>query len=202
MQFPDETNTVAETAPEILPWKQISSQIVLDIPPWMKVHEDTIRLPSGRVIDDYYRIETPDYVIMAVCDAEGRFLLERQYKHGVGSIILTSPSGGIDDGESPLEAAERELLEETGIKAGCWSSAGKFLVDGTRGICTAHFFIANELTQAAHPQRFDIETCATVFLTRDERAAALRDGSISLLADIALYSLVIGPFLSVVQKEL
>ncbi len=202
MQFPDEANTVAETTPEILPWEQISSQIVLDIPPWMKVHEDTIRLPGGRIIDDYYRIETPDYVIMAVCDAEGRFLLERQYKHGVGSIILTSPSGGIDDGESPLEAAERELLEETGIKAGCWSSAGKFLVDGTRGICTAHFFIANELTQAAHPQRFDIETCATVFLTRDELAAALRDGSICLLADIALYSLIIGPFLSVVQKEL
>ena len=188
--------------PEIVPWQQISSRIVLELPPWMKIHEDTIRLPGGRVIDDYYRIETSDYVIMAVCDADGRFLLERQYKHSVGSIILTSAGGGVDPGETPLAAAERELLEETGIKAAHWTSAGKYLVDGTRGIGTAHFFIARELTQAAPPQQCDIETSASVFLTRNELTEALKDGRICLLADIALYSLIFGPFLSAVQKEL
>lgn len=188
--------------PEILPWEQIYSQMVLNIPPWMKVHEDSIRLPGGRIINDYYRIETPDYVIMAVCDAEGRFLLERQYKHGVGAIILTSPSGGIDNGEIPLEAAKRELLEETGIAAKCWTSAGKFFVDGTRGICTAHFFLVRELSWVAKPQHSDIETCDTVFLTRSELTNALQDGRICLLADIALYALVLGPLFADLTKEL
>lgn len=201
MQFLDEKNTVAELKRELVPWKQISSRVILDLPPWMKVQEDSIRLPGGRVIDDYYRIQTPDYVIMAVCDSKGRFLLERQYKYAVNSIILTSPCGGVDNGETPLEAAKRELLEETGIKAERWFSAGNFIVDGTRGICRAHFFIAKELSQPAHPQHSDIETCATVFLSRKELSEAIQNGSICLLPDVALYSMILGPFLDSVQKE-
>ncbi len=200
MQYPDLLIADSGSA-QILPWEQISSRTLIDVPPWMKVHEDTIRLPGGRVIDDYYRIETPDYVIMAVCDDKGRFLLERMYKHGAATIILTSPSGGIDPGEAPLDAARRELLEETGLQAERWTSAGSYLVDGTRGICKAHFFIAQELKQVAQPEQHDIESCATELLTIDEVATAMRDGSICLLPDIALYSLILGPFLSAVQKE-
>nr|WP_321397839.1 NUDIX hydrolase [uncultured Desulfobacter sp.] len=167
----------------------------------MKVREDAIRLPGNRIIDDYYRIQTPDYVLMAVCDSQGRFLLERQYKYAVDSIILTSPSGGIEDGETPLEAAKRELLEETGIIAGRWVSTGSFIVDGTRGLCRAYFFIARELAQAAQPQHCDIETCETVFLTCNEISTAIQDGRICLLPDIALYSLITGPFLAAVEQE-
>lgn len=107
----------AVSSSEIIPWEQINSRVVLDVSPWLKVHEDSLRLPGGWIINDYYRVETPDYVIMAVCDKNGRFLLERQYKNGVGTIILTSASGGIDNCETPLEASKRELLEETGIQA-------------------------------------------------------------------------------------
>ena len=189
-------------SPEIISWEPIDSRVVLDVSPWMKVYEDSLRLPGGRIINDYYRVEMPDYVIMAVCDKEGRFLLERQYKHGTGSVILTSASGAIENGETPLEAAKRELLEETGIKASCWSSAGKFLVDGTRGICTAHFFLAKDLSRAAKPLHSDIETCEVSFLTRGELINALQDGRICLLADIALYSLVLGPLFANMRKDL
>lgn len=183
-------------------WEQISSRTLIDLPPWMKVHEDSIRLPGGREIDDYYRIETPDYVIMAVCDIDGRFLLERQYKHGVGTIVLNSPSGGVEAGESPLQAAQRELLEEAGYSAGCWTSVGKYLVDGTRGICWAHFFVVHDLQMVAAPLQSDIETCELVFMTPDEVSDAIRDGRICLLADIALYSLVMSRFYDAVRERL
>lgn len=189
-------------SPDIIPWESIDSRVVLDVSPWMKVYEDSLRLPGGRIINDYYRVEMADYVIMAVCDAEGRFLLERQYKYGTNSIILTSASGSIENGETPLKAAKRELLEETGILASCWDSVGKFLVDGTRGICNAHFFLAKDLSRVAKPLQSDIEICEVLFLTRDELINAFQDGRICLLADIALYSLVLGPLFTIMRKEL
>lgn len=199
MLFPDKP-PLHVTEPAIVAWKQVSTRTMLDCHPWLKVHEDSICLPGGRNIHDYYRIESPDYVIMAVRDATGRFLLERMYKHGVGSIILTSPSGGIDAHETPLEAAQRELLEETGIEAQQWIPVGSYHIDGTRGICKAHFFIAQELNQVALPEQHDIETCAIELLTIDDIAEAIRDGSICLLPDIALYSLVLGPFKAAMEK--
>lgn len=191
MRCPNDMSII-KTDHAVQAWDQLSSRTLLDLPPWFKVYEDSIRLPSGRVIDDYYRIEAPDYVIMAVCDACGRFMLERQYKHGVGSIILTSPSGAIDEGELPLNAAQRELIEETGYTADHWVSVGSFLVDGTRGICRGHFFLARELSYASIPFHSDIETCEIVFLTGDEIRAAIADGQICLLSDIALYALASG----------
>lgn len=200
MPYPEVVSTVS-VSPTVRAWEQLSSRTLVDVSPWMKVHEDTIRLPGGRVIEDFYRIETPDYVIMAVCDAAGRFLLERQYKHGIGAIILTSPSGGIEPGERPIDAAKRELLEETGYQAERWSFAGRFLVDGTRGICWAYFFIARDISRTCCPQHSDIETCETVFLTPQELVDFISDGSICLLPDITLYSLVLGPLLSGVKRD-
>ena len=89
-----------------------------------------------------------------------------------------------------MNAAQRELLEETGYSAARWASAGTFLVDGTRGICRAHFFVACDLKIAAEPQQSDNETCELVFMTSKDVSAAIQDGRICLLADIALYSLV------------
>ncbi|WP_425545090.1 NUDIX domain-containing protein [Dactylosporangium roseum] len=48
----------------------------------------------------------------------------REYKYAIGRHILRLPSGGVDDVEEPLQAAMRELLEETGMAAATWTSAG------------------------------------------------------------------------------
>lgn len=151
---------------------------------------DHIRLPSGRIINDYYRIEAPDGVIVHATGRDGRILMERHYKQSVGRVILTSPAGGINPGETPLAAAKRELLEETGYAAGQWKYGGAFGIDGTRGICKAHIFLAEDLCIEADPHLDDMENHELVFLSMDEIISAFENMEIVLIPDLAILAMV------------
>ena len=173
-------------------WETVSSRNILDLPPWFSVIEDTVRLPSGRVVEDFYRIEAPDYVLISARLADGSILMERHFTQCLGRVILTYPAGGVEAGETPLEAARRELLEETGFEAAHWTPLGSFLVDGTRGICTAHLFAADQLRHGAEPLKNDMEELELLSMPPAELRAAAAQGRIVLLPDIALLALTLG----------
>lgn len=178
--------------PPPLPWRTLATVRILDLPPWFSVLKDTVRLPSGRIVDDYYRIDAPDYVLIAARRDDGCVLMERHYKQCLGRVILTSPAGGVDQGETPLQAARRELLEETGFEAARWTAAGSFMVDGTRGICKAHLFFAEGLREAETPRTDDMEEFELLFMSPSEIRGAVRAGEIVLLPDIAILSMALG----------
>lgn len=178
--------------PPPLPWRTLATERILDLPPWFSVLKDTLRLPSGRVVDDYYRIAAPDYVLVTARREDGAILMERHYKQCLGRSILTSPAGGVDAGETPLQAARRELLEETGFAASGWTALGSFVVDGTRGICTAHLFLAAGLQLERAPKTDDMEEFELLFLSAAEIRSAVRTGEIALLPDIAILSMTLG----------
>lgn len=180
---------------QLSPWRTLKTTSVVDIPPWLSVLRDEIELPSGRVVPDYYRITTPDYALVCARGDDGRVLMERHYKQCLGKYILTSPAGGVEQDEQPLDAAQRELLEETGYRAGNWQALGAYTVDGTRGICRAHLYLATQLEQISRPLYSDMEELELVLLDRSALAEAVRDGSICLLPDIALLSMVFGSLL-------
>lgn len=80
----------------------------------MKVYQDTVRLPTGEVVDDYTVASLPSGVVIVATDTEGRLITQFEYKYAIDKVILNLPSGGIEDGLPPLEVAAKELLEETG----------------------------------------------------------------------------------------
>jgi 8-oxo-dGTP pyrophosphatase MutT (NUDIX family) len=65
----------------------------------------------------YYRIVNGDGVILGVLDCDDQFVLVRQFRPNLGYKTLEFPAGGMEDDETPLEAAKRELIEETGVTA-------------------------------------------------------------------------------------
>ena len=83
----------------------------------MVLRADRCETADGVVVDPYYVQEPPDWVQIVAFDRRDRILLNRQYRHGAGVISTELPCGKIEAGEAPVEAARRELLEETGCVA-------------------------------------------------------------------------------------
>ena len=92
------------------------------------VTTDDVLEPTGvRVRRDVVR-HSGSVVVLAVEDSTGdpRVLLERQYRHAAGQFLYELPAGRIDEGENEVQAAKRELLEETGYRARKWKRILRF----------------------------------------------------------------------------
>ncbi len=174
-------------------WELLSREEVFHAPPWLRVLVDRVRLPSGRIVEDYYRVEAPDFVLVCAFRDDGAVLLERQFKQAAGKILYCLPAGCIETGESPADAARRELLEETGYAAAGLDPCGTFLVDGNRGIGTGHFFIARGIRKVSEPHDDDMEVPDIHFLHSREIWEKVRACEISSMGSLALLMMATHP---------
>jgi len=84
--------------------------------PWATLRADRCQMPDGRIVDEYYVLEYPNWVNAVAITEEGKVLMVRQYRHAAGVVSLEIPGGVIDGDEQPEDAMRRELLEETGYR--------------------------------------------------------------------------------------
>ncbi|MCP5261830.1 MAG: NUDIX hydrolase [Rhodoferax sp.] len=94
---------------------------------FLRVLRDTVRLPDGGEATREYVLHPGAVVIVPLltgADGELRVVLERQYRHPIGQVILEFPAGKRDGQEDLLLCARRELREETGYRAREWAHAG------------------------------------------------------------------------------
>lgn len=101
-------------------WTVLSSEYLCKRP-WLTVRKDSLRLPNGVVMNDYYVLEYPAWVNVIAVTKDGKFVMVEQYRHGLGEVFTELVAGVVDAGEHPLEAAKRELAEETGYGGGKWT---------------------------------------------------------------------------------
>jgi len=123
-------------------WQTKHERIVYQNP-WIKVREDDVVFPNGD--EGIYGVVTMADTVAVAARRDHSFCLVRQYRYTVGKDSWEFPSGHIRADETPLGAAKRELQEEAGLEASCWTDLG--FVHPALGILntTRHFFLAEDL---------------------------------------------------------
>lgn len=172
-------------------WRTLESRTVLERGPWLSVEERRVELPDGRVIDDWSWIVLPSYVTMVVVTTDRRVLSFRQLKYAVQEETLAPVAGYMEEGEDPLTAAERELLEETGYVAESWRDLGTYVVDANRGSGVAHLFLGTGARQVTQPDADDLEEQELITISIDELRFLVTQGSIKVLSWVAAAALAL-----------
>lgn len=101
---------------------KVSSEVVFK-GKLLEVRSDRVKLPNHGTGTREFVVHPGAVLIVPVLD-DGRFVLERQFRYPVGRVMLEFPAGKIDEGETPLTTAQRELREEAGYTAATWKPLG------------------------------------------------------------------------------
>ena len=145
-------------------WRVAHSRVVLDRAPWLRVTEQRVELLGGGAIDGYLLVEERDVVFAFAITEDGYVPFVEQYKHGTGEPMWSLPAGYLDDDDpSPMEAAQRELAEETGYAGGGWTHLGSFVVNLNRWHNRYHYYLAQSVRLTGE-QHLDPTEAITVHL--------------------------------------
>ena len=146
--------------------------------PWLTVRRDRVLLPTGAVNDEYYVLEYPTWVNVIAIDREGRFVMVEQYRHGLQEVFTELVAGVAEEGEAPLEAAQRELLEETGYAGGTWRLNTVLSANPGSQNNLSYSFIATGVERVAEQHLDEMEDVAVQLLSRDEVLQLLRSDTL------------------------
>jgi len=156
-------------------WEILESEYVVK-DRWIGLRADTCRTSHGHVLDPYYVLEYSDWVHVVAFDADFRVLLVRLYRHGVGEFTTEIPSGRIDEGETPIETAKRELLEETGHASDRIIHLGGLTPNAATHTNRSHPLVAYDCRKIAEPNPAGEEEIETLWVEAEELLKWIDDG--------------------------
>jgi 8-oxo-dGDP phosphatase len=159
--------------------------------PWMTVREDVVRRPDGGE-GLYGVVDKPDYALVVALDGD-RVAMVEQYRYPLRLRRWEFPQGTAPDRAEmgPEELAARELREETGLRAACWTYLG--LLDVAPGLSSqrGRAYLATELTSGT-PAREDTEADMRFdWVTRADFERRARAGEITDAQTLAAYALLL-----------
>ncbi len=169
------------------PWRTLSSRQVLNTP-YLRIRSEKVELPGGTILDDYYIIENRGWVGIVPLTADGRFLINKQYKHGIGMEVLEFPAGGIDpDEDDPLLTAHRELMEETGysVDTADIEPLAQALVNPTGAVTRAWWFLARNIRKTGSQKVDPAEVIENRLVTPTELLALIHSGQFAVSSQVA-----------------
>lgn len=164
------------TSSELQPWTVSESRHVVTSP-WMNLRADVCETADGVKLDPFYVMEAPDWVHIVPFDSDDRLLVTRQYRHGNEQIQWEIPCGMVDEADaSPLAAAQRELLEETGCTADKFVDLPMVYANPARQNNRLHTFLAQGVRVTSEQNLDAAESIEYEFVEVDVVLDWLREG--------------------------
>lgn len=148
-------------------WEVISSEYLFRRP-WLTARRDTVRMPNGTVIPEFYILEYPDWINVTAITKDGDFVMIRQYRHGIRQTRYELVAGVVDPGEDPLTAAKRELFEETGFGNGEWKEIAVISANPSVTNNWTHCFVATGVERISTQHLEKSEDISVHVLSADE----------------------------------
>ena len=172
-------------------WKTLSSDYLFkDM--WFTVRRDTCERPDGKIVSPYYVYEFPEWVTAVAITRDGRFIMERQYRHAAGLTMMEIPGGCVDDTDKDLQQAiARELKEETGYVFDKFEYLGKTSANPSTNSNWMHMFLATGGNKVGEQEMDDNEDIEVHLLSLEEVKQLLRERKIpqSMHATALFYAL-------------
>ena len=164
-------------------WKTLSQKYLIE-KPWLTARVDKVELPTGAIIDEYYVLEYPDWVNTIAITKEGEFVFVRQYRYAIGKTVNELCAGVVEKDEDPMDAAKRELMEETGFGGGKWQKWMTISANPSTHTNLTHCYLAMDVERMDVQHLDQAEDIEVRLFSREEVMEMLEKGEIwqSLMA--------------------
>jgi 8-oxo-dGTP pyrophosphatase MutT (NUDIX family) len=153
-------------------WKILETK---NLHPGIRV--DRCELPNGYALDAHL-LEYDDEIMIFALTKRQEVVLIKQYRHGVQQAILELPGGSVDEGETPLEAAKRELMEETGYASDIFIEVGHGSPNPAIYTNRIYSFLALDVEQIGKQSIYDAENIEVLLFPLDKVISMAKRGDL------------------------
>ena len=184
------SESLSDPDPAPVPWRVLSSEPGPDMP-LFRVRFDHVVNPRNSVERRAVVLESPHWCSVVALTADEALVLVRQYRFGTGEVTLEIPGGSVMESEDQRQAAQRELLEETGYTSSDWVYLGAHEPNPAVHNNLVHHWLARGCTQThdPHPSQGEDIRIETLPLVRVKEAVL--EGDIRSALVVAALSRVV-----------
>ena len=152
-------------------WKIKKTERILDSE-FVKVDKDDVILPRGREISDFYKVTIKDCAAIVAIMPDNHIVLKKEYRHCYGEELIEVPAGVLENGEDPIQAAKRELEEETGYRSEKWTYLGKTVESSAKLTNYMYIYLAEDCEKVSS-QKLDYGEDIEVIEVEFEKAVEM-----------------------------